>query len=104
MRKSVMVLDITRIDALGPHPTVVVTAMFCCAEKLMLDVPGKSPLGQTLANPPPSGPAIVRLIMTPFAVVGTPLALAVVSMARGVFDEVGCFGPTSVGSRPGRES
>jgi hypothetical protein len=52
---------------------VVVTAMFWPGVKLMHDVPGQSPLGQTLPKPPPRGPAIVKLISTAFAVAGTPL-------------------------------
>jgi len=100
----VTVFDITTIEALGPQPTVVVTAMFWPGAKLMFDVPGNSPPGQALAKPAPCGQAMVRLIITEFAVAGTPLKFAVVSIGRGVFDAVGALGPMPAGSSPGRES
>src|SRR4051794_36226544 len=102
--KSVIVFDITRIVPLGPQPTVVVTAMFWPGAKLMFDVPGKSPDGQALAKPPPSGPAIVRLFIRGLALEGTRLWLSVVSIGGGVFDAVGALGWMSSGSAPGRES
>ena len=101
MMKSVTVFDMTWMLAPGPQPTTALEAMFWPGEKLMFDVPGNGPLGHTEAKPPAWGPAIVRLINTALAVVGTPLLFCLVSTVTALFDAVGAFGPTAVGVSPG---
>lgn len=90
--------------AFSPQPTTVVAAMSCPAAKLMFEVPGHGPLGQAVAKPAACGLVIVRLTNTAVAVVGTPLALKVVSIVRAVFPARGAFGLAPVGASPGRES